>query len=242
MLIIPAIDLREGRCVRLVEGRLDQETIYSDDPVAMALSWQQQGAEYLHVVDLDGAFAGAPKNLAIIKNIIAAVDIPVEVGGGIRNLEAIEELLGSGASRVVLGTVAIRNPELVQEACQKFGEGIVVGIDAKNGKVAIQGWGITVEKTALELALEMKKLGVQRVLFTDIKRDGTLQGPNLEATGDLARKSGLKVIASGGVSVLEDLKELKKLEADGVDSVIMGKALYAGTIKLKDALALAEAK
>jgi phosphoribosylformimino-5-aminoimidazole carboxamide ribotide isomerase len=242
MLIIPAIDLREGRCVRLVEGRLDQETIYSDDPVAMALSWQQQGAEYLHVVDLDGAFAGAPKNLAIIKNIIAAVDIPVEVGGGIRNLEAIEELLGSGASRVVLGTVAIRNPELVQEACQKFGEGIVVGIDAKNGKVAIQGWGITVEKTALELALEMKKLGVQRVLFTDIKRDGTLQGPNLEATGDLARKSGLKVIASGGVSVLEDLKELKKLEVDGVDSVIMGKALYAGTIKLKDALALAEAK
>ena len=240
MLIIPAIDLREGRCVRLVEGLLDQETIYSDDPVAMALSWQQQGAKHLHVVDLDGAFAGAPKNLDIIKQIIAAVNIPVQVGGGIRDLEAIEDLFASGAARVILGTVAIRNPELVRESCLKFGENIVVGIDGKNGKVAIQGWGVTVEKTTLELALEMKELGVKRVLFTDIKRDGTLQGPNLEATGELARKSGLKVIASGGVSVLEDLSELKKLEADGVDSVIMGKALYAGTIKLKDALALTE--
>ena len=240
MLIIPAIDLREGRCVRLVEGRLDQETIYSDDPVAMGLSWQQQGAKHLHVVDLDGAFAGSPKNLAIIKQIIATLDIPVQVGGGIRNLEAIEELFASGASRVILGTAAIRNPELVQEACRKFGEGIVVGIDGKNGKVAIQGWGVTVEKTTLELALEMKEFGVKRVLFTDIKRDGTLQGPNLEATGELARKSGLKVIASGGVSVLDDLRELKKLEVDGVDSVIMGKALYAGTVKLQDALAVAE--
>ncbi|WP_066637137.1 1-(5-phosphoribosyl)-5-[(5-phosphoribosylamino)methylideneamino]imidazole-4-carboxamide isomerase [Desulfolucanica intricata] len=240
MLIIPAIDLREGRCVRLVEGRLDRETVYSDDPVAMARSWQEQGARWLHVVDLDGAFAGVPKNLEVIKKIVAAVDIPVQVGGGIRNVEAIETLFNIGVTRVILGTVAIQKPELVKEVCSKFDEGIIVGIDGRNGKVAIEGWGVTVEKTTLELALEMKSFGVKRVLFTDIRRDGTLRGPNLEATGELARRSGLKVIASGGVSSLEDLRALKKLEADGVESAIMGKALYAGTVKLKDALMIAE--
>jgi phosphoribosylformimino-5-aminoimidazole carboxamide ribotide isomerase len=239
MLVIPAIDLREGKCVRLVEGRLDQETVYSDDPVAMAALWQLKGAQMLHVVDLDGAFSGAPKNLDVIKEILAAVNIPVQVGGGIRNLRAVELLLEMGAARVILGTVAILKPELVAEACSKYGDAVLVGIDGRNGRVAIEGWGLTVEKGTIELAEEMKSLGIKRVVFTDIRRDGTLQGPNLEATGELASATGLKVIASGGVSTVEDLKSLKKLEPLGVDAVIMGKALYAGTVSISEALFIA---
>lgn len=239
MLIIPAIDLREGKCVRLVEGRLDQETVYSNDPVAMADHWQAQGARMLHLVDLDGAFSGAPKNLDVIREILTAVKIPVQVGGGIRNLDAVERLLEMGASRVILGTVAILEPHLVSEACRKYGEAVLVGIDGRNGRVAIEGWGLTVEKETVELAREMKDLGIKRVVFTDIRRDGTLQGPNLEATGELAKVTGLKVVASGGVSTADDLRALKKLEPLGVDSVIMGKALYAGTVTLSEALAIA---
>lgn len=239
MLIIPAIDLREGKCVRLVEGRLDQETVYSDDPVAMAALWQSQGARMLHVVDLDGAFSGAPKNLDVIREILAEVNIPVQIGGGIRNLDTVERLLELGAARVILGTVAILKPRLVSEACARYGEAVLVGIDGRNGRVAIEGWGVTVDKSTLELAREMKGLGVTRVVFTDIRRDGTLQGPNLEATGELARATGLKVVASGGVSTSDDLRSLKKLEPMGVDSVIMGKALYAGTVTMSEALAIA---
>lgn len=239
MLIIPAIDLREGKCVRLVEGRLDRETVYSDNPVAMAALWQEQGARMLHVVDLDGAFSGAPKNLDVIREILAAVNIPVQVGGGIRSLEAVERLLEMGAARVILGTVAILKPRLVSEACARYGEAVLVGIDGRNGRVAIEGWGVTVDKGTVELAREMKSLGVRRVVFTDIRRDGTLQGPNVEAIGELARETGLKVVASGGVSTADDLRALKELEPLGVDSVIMGKALYAGTVTLDEALAIA---
>ncbi|OPX88338.1 MAG: 1-(5-phosphoribosyl)-5-((5-phosphoribosylamino)methylideneamino) imidazole-4-carboxamide isomerase [Pelotomaculum sp. PtaB.Bin104] len=239
MLIIPAIDLRCGKCVRLVEGKLEQETIYSDDPVAMAVHWQEQGAKWLHVVDLDGAFAGSPKNLDVISAILAAVDMPVQVGGGIRSMEIISRLLDVGAARVILGTAAILKPEIVSEACDRYGDAILVGIDGRNGRVAIEGWGMTVDKSTLELAQDMQARGIQRVVFTDIRRDGTLQGPNLEATGELARTTGLKVVASGGVSNIDDLKEVKKLEPLGVDSVIMGKALYAGTVTLKEALAIA---
>ncbi|MGQ9557778.1 MAG: 1-(5-phosphoribosyl)-5-[(5-phosphoribosylamino)methylideneamino]imidazole-4-carboxamide isomerase [Desulfurispora sp.] len=239
MLVIPAIDLREGRCVRLVEGRLDAETVYSDDPVAMAAAWQAQGARWLHVVDLDGAFAGKPKNLEVIREIICSVQIPVQVGGGIREMGAIEELLALGAGRVILGTVAIYRPELVQEACRRFGERVLVGIDARDGKVAIEGWGVTAQKDALELALEMKKIGVSRIVFTDIWRDGKLVGPNLQAIADLARASGLKIIASGGVSTLEDIVAVKGLAPLGVEAVIVGKALYAGTVTLAQALAAA---
>jgi len=239
MLVIPAIDLREGKCVRLVEGRLDQETVYSDDPVAMAALWQKKGAQMLHVVDLDGAFSGAPKNLDVIKEILAAVNIPVQVGGGIRNMQAVELLLEIGAARVILGTVAILNPGLVSQACSKYGDAVLVGIDGRNGRVAIEGWGLTVEKGTIELAGEMKNLGIKRVVFTDIRRDGTLQGPNLEATGELARATGLKIIASGGVSTVDDLIALKKLEPLGVDAVIMGKALYAGTVSISEALSIA---
>lgn len=236
MLIIPAIDLREGRCVRLVEGNLDRETVYSNDPVAMAGHWQEEGARYLHVVDLDGAFSGAPKNLEVIKNILGAVNIPVQVGGGIRSLETIERLLDLGAARVILGTIAILKPDMVAEACARYGEAILVGIDSKGGRVAIEGWGATVDKRTVEVALEMKELGLTRVVFTDIRRDGTLKGPNVKATGDLARATGMKVTASGGVSTVDDLIAIKELEPLGVDSVIMGKALYAGTVTLKEAL------
>ncbi|HHW43971.1 MAG TPA: 1-(5-phosphoribosyl)-5-[(5-phosphoribosylamino)methylideneamino] imidazole-4-carboxamide isomerase, partial [Desulfotomaculum sp.] len=191
MLIIPAVDLRAGKCVRLVEGRLDRETVYSDDPVAVARLWEDQGARMLHVVDLDGAFTGSPKNWDIIRGILTAVRIPVQVGGGIRDMDVIDKLLGMGAARVVLGTVAIINPGLVAEACNRYGEAIAVGIDARNGKVAIEGWGVTAEKNTLELAAEMKNLGVVRVVFTDIWRDGTLQGPNLAAVEEVARATGL---------------------------------------------------
>ncbi len=240
MLIIPAIDLREGKCVRLVEGRLDQETVYSDEPAAMAALWQDQGARMLHVVDLDGAFSGSPKNIEVIKEILAAVDIPIQVGGGIRSMDTVESLLDLGAARVILGTAAILKPELVSEACARYGEAVLVGIDGRNGRVAIEGWGLIADKGTVELALEMKEQGVQRVVFTDVRRDGTLKGPNLEATGELARATGLKVIASGGVSTTGDLRSLKTMEHLGVDSVIMGKALYSGAVSLKEALAIAE--
>lgn len=238
MLLFPAIDLREGKCVRLVEGRLEQQTVYSDQPVDTAKHWQQQGAEYLHVVDLDGAFAGVPRNLAIIKEIVSALDIPVQVGGGIRDLKTIQLLLHCGVSRVILGTAAINNPDLVRSAVKQYQEKIVVGIDARDGKVAVQGWAVESVVSAEQLAQQMKQIGVQRIVFTDISRDGTLTGPNLEATGQLARATGLKVIASGGVSSLDDLRRLKQLVSDGVEGAIIGKALYDGKVDFKEALQL----
>jgi len=236
MLIIPAIDLREGKCVRLTEGRPDRETVYSNDPVAVASLWEAEGARWLHVVDLDGAFAGRPKNLDIVKKILAAVNIPVQVGGGIRDTGTIAELLAAGAKRVILSTVAIHNPGLVAEACAKYGEAIVVGIDVREGKVAIEGWGVTAEKSPLELAAEMKSFGVERIIFTDVSRDGTLQGPNLSAIREIAGATGMKVIAAGGISTAADLYPFFELEPSGVEAVIIGKALYAGTITLKEAL------
>ncbi|GAB6180248.1 1-(5-phosphoribosyl)-5-[(5-phosphoribosylamino) methylideneamino]imidazole-4-carboxamide isomerase [Desulfotomaculum defluvii] len=239
MILFPAIDLKDGQCVRLIEGRMDSATVYSNDPGSMAKLWQDQGAQFIHVVDLDGAFAGQPRNRQSIIQIVQSVQVPVQVGGGIRDLDTITDLLSLGVNRVILGSAAILNPSLIAKACQKYGERVLVGIDAKDGLVAIQGWGETVEKTALELALEMKEVGIQRIVFTDIRRDGKLTGPNLAATGELARDSGLRVIASGGVSSLEDIRQLKKLEPQGVEGAIMGKALYTGAIKLPEALAIA---
>jgi len=240
MIIIPAIDLREGKCVRLVEGRVDRETIYSDNPVAMAHLWESQGARWMHVVDLDGAFAGRLKNLEIIKEIIASVNIPVQVGGGIREMGIIEELLGIGARRVILGTAAIINPDLVAGACAEYGEAIAVSIDARDGKVAIEGWGVTAEKDALELAGEVKKMGIKRLIFTDICRDGTLKGPNLTAVERVAKTTGLKIIAAGGICTVDDVLAFLGMEPTGIEAVIIGKALYAGSITLKDALAITE--
>lgn len=236
MIIYPAIDIRGGKCVRLIEGRLDQETVYSDDPVGMAQHWERLGAEWLHLVDLDGAFSGQLQNLAIIQDIVRAVKIPVQLGGGIRTMNTIEMLLKTGVSRVILGTAAVSDLSLVAEAAKKFEESVMVGIDSKNGFVAIQGWEEPVDKTYLDLGREIKDLGIKRVVFTDIRRDGTLQGPNIEAAEKLAKESGLRVIVSGGVSSLEDICKVKHLELSGLEGVIIGKALYAETIDLREAI------
>lgn len=240
MRILPAIDLRAGKCVRLVEGKIENETIFSDDPVAVAQSWQQLGAQMLHLVDLDGAFAGRPHNLDVIKEIVRTVKIPVQLGGGIRTMETIAELLEMGIQRVVLGTVAINKPDLVAKACARYGDRIVVGIDAKDGQVAIEGWEATVGKTTLELAKEMEQVGVKRIVFTDVRRDGTLRGPNVESIRDLAQNSSMAIVASGGIASLADIKAIKELESLGVDELIVGKALYTGAVSLDDVLAIAK--
>ena len=237
MILFPAIDIRNGRCVRLTEGKFECETVFAEDPAEMAVRWADAGAEYLHVVDLDGALAGQSSNTEVIKRILAKVKMPVQVGGGIRTLANIENMLALGVTRVILGSVAVRNPELVREACQKFPGQVVVGIDAKNGEVAVEGWGIGGGIGAIELAKKMAAVGVEHIIFTDISRDGMLSGVNVEATAELAKASGVKVIASGGVSSLADLKALQVHEADGIEGCIIGKAIYTGALDLKEALA-----
>ncbi|WP_338818080.1 1-(5-phosphoribosyl)-5-[(5-phosphoribosylamino)methylideneamino] imidazole-4-carboxamide isomerase [Moorella thermoacetica] len=239
MLVMPAIDLREGRCVRLYQGRIEAETVYSTDPVAVARGWVERGARWLHVVDLDGAFAGRPRNLEVIAAIIRAAGVPVQVGGGIRSLESLAGVLAAGASRVVLGTVAITNPEVVATAVERYGERVVVGIDSLDGQVAIEGWEATVARGAVEFARQMASLGVTRAVFTDIGRDGTLQGPNIAATREMAHSGGLKIIASGGIASLDDLRKLKELAAEGVEGAILGRSLYNGNFTLEEALAVA---
>ncbi|AMV73568.1 1-(5-phosphoribosyl)-5-[(5-phosphoribosylamino) methylideneamino]imidazole-4-carboxamide isomerase [Desulfuromonas carbonis] len=240
MLVIPAIDLKEGRCVRLEQGLMEKDTVYSDDPGAQARSWQDQGGELLHIVDLDGAFAGVPKNKAAIAAIVKAISIPTELGGGIRDLATIEAYLDLGIDRVILGTVAKENPALVAEACRKFPGHIVVGIDAKDGLVAVRGWAEVTAKKATDLAREMEGLGVSAIIYTDIARDGMLQGPNLEATGALAEAISIPVIASGGVSSLQDIRNLLAIEAKGVAGVITGKAIYTGSLDLREAVRIAK--
>ncbi len=239
MQILPAIDLKNGMCVRLLQGKKDRETIYSDDPARMALRWQGEGADYLHLVDLDGAFEGTSKNVEAIRSIVEATNIPAELGGGIRDMGAITKLLSLGLDRVILGTVAVTDPDLVRGAIERFGpQKIVVGIDASKGNVAVKGWEEISEVPALELTLKMKKFGVERIIYTDISKDGMMVGPNIAATKQLAQQSGLKVIASGGVSTLEDVRNVAALEPFGIDGMIIGKALYEGAINLKEALAL----
>ena len=238
MIIIPAIDLKEGRCVRLEQGLMEKDTVYSDDPAAQAKTWQDQGGELLHIVDLDGAFAGVPKNKDAIEAIVAAIDIPTELGGGIRDLETIEAYLELGVGRVILGTVAKENPSLVEEACRLFPGRIVVGIDAKDGLVAVRGWADVTEKQASELAREMEGFGVEAIIYTDIARDGMMQGPNIEATKALAESISIPVIASGGVSSLRDIRQLLSIEASGVNGVITGKAIYTGALDLREAVEL----
>lgn len=237
MLILPAIDLKGGRCVRLLRGEAASEKIYGDDPVAIARSFAAAGAAWLHIVDLDAAFSGSTGNRAMIRKIIAAVEIPVQIGGGLRGLHQIGAMLDAGARRVVIGTAAVSKPELVEEALTQFGaEAIAVGIDARDGRVATRGWTDTSEIEAIPFAQHMHSLGVRWAVYTDIARDGALQGPNLEATAALARQSGLRVIAAGGVARLEDLVALRDLEKDGVAGVIVGKALYEGRFTLAQAL------
>lgn len=239
MIIYPAIDLRNGKCVRLTKGSFDAETVFSDNPAEMAARWEAQGAEYLHVVDLDGAVAGESKNLKSIQAILETVKIPVQVGGGIRSMENIDKMLSIGVSRVILGSIAVKNPELVRQACLKYGDRIVVGIDAKEGMAAVEGWEEKSDASAVNLACQMVKQGVKTIIFTDISKDGTLSGVNVQATAELAQKSGADVIASGGVSSLDDIRQLMQREKDGIKGCIVGKAIYTNNINLEEAIKMA---
>ncbi|HHZ18893.1 MAG TPA: 1-(5-phosphoribosyl)-5-[(5-phosphoribosylamino)methylideneamino]imidazole-4-carboxamide isomerase [Firmicutes bacterium] len=236
MIVIPAIDLLGGRCVRLQQGDYQRETVYDSDPLAVARRWAETGAGRLHLVDLDGAKEGRPVHMATVTAIARQLTIPVEIGGGIRDLATITAYLEAGVRWVILGSVAVEKPELVAEACQKFPGQIVVGIDARAGRVATRGWLEESSVDAVELGKRMGALGVQEIIYTDIARDGMLSGPNIPALEEMARQTGLSVIASGGVSSLQDLIELKKLEGIGVRGAIVGKALYDGRLDLAEAL------
>jgi phosphoribosylformimino-5-aminoimidazole carboxamide ribotide isomerase len=237
MIVIPAIDLKGGKCVRLLQGRAEDETVYSDDPAATALRWQGLGAELIHIVDLDGAFTGEQKNIEAIKAIRKAVKISLELGGGIRDIERIEMLVGIGIERVILGTVAAEKPELVKEAAGKFPGKVLAGIDAKDGKVAVKGWTEVTGHEASAFAKEMESRGAAGIIYTDISRDGMLTGPNIEATANIVKSVGIPVIASGGVSSIDDIRDL--LGIDGLWGTITGKAIYSGSLDLKEAIELA---
>lgn len=239
MIIIPAVDIKNGKCVRLVQGRMKDETIFSDKPEAMALKWARLGAQLIHVIDLDGAFAKRPRNMDSIRKILQAVDVPIQLGGGIRNRKTVHMYIEMGVKRVIIGTEAIKNPMFVKQVCQAYPNRIVVGIDARNGRVAIDGWTQTTQMGAIELAQQFEDCGVAAINFTDISRDGMQTGPNLEATRRLAEAVSIPVVASGGISSIEDLKNVLALEAVGVVGVIIGKALYSGRLDLKEALDLA---
>ncbi|WP_110956009.1 1-(5-phosphoribosyl)-5-[(5-phosphoribosylamino)methylideneamino]imidazole-4-carboxamide isomerase [Anaerosinus massiliensis] len=240
MIIFPAIDIRDGKCVRLTEGRFDQETIFADDPTVMAKKWAMLGAEFLHIVDLDGAVAKKSVNLPAIQAILENVQIPIQLGGGIRTMQDIENVLKLGVNRVILGSVAVQNPALVKEACEKFQDKVVVGIDARDGVVAVDGWAVSGGIEAEKLAKKMAAVGVTRIVYTDISRDGTLRGVNTEETANVAKISGVKVIASGGVRSIQDILDLKKVESDGVEGVIVGKAIYTNSLDLREALKVAK--
>ena len=236
MQIIPAIDLLEGNCVRLNQGNYNQVTKFSNDPVKQALSWQEQGARRLHLVDLDGAKTGLPINDASIRKITAALEIPIQLGGGVRSIERAEELLNYGLDRVILGTIAIEEPTLVTTLAKRHPGKIILGIDAKKGKVATRGWINQSNIQATDLARSFIDTGISAIISTDISKDGTLEGPNLEALEDMAHASSVPVIASGGISSISDLISLLALESEGINGVIIGRALYDGTVDLNEAL------
>jgi phosphoribosylformimino-5-aminoimidazole carboxamide ribotide isomerase len=238
MILFPAIDLKDGACVRLVQGEMEAATVFNTDPAAQARSFVAAGCEWIHVVDLNGAFAGRPVNAQAVAAIVSAAPVPVQLGGGIRDMATISQWLDQGVRRVILGTVALRDPALVKEACRRFPGRIAVGIDARGGRVAVEGWAETSDVTARDLALKFEDAGVAAIIYTDIDRDGLLQGPNVEATAALAQALTTPVIASGGVSSLEDLKAIKARASSGIAGVISGRALYDGRIDLTAALAL----
>jgi len=232
MLLIPAIDLKDGQCVRLKQGDMDQATIFSEDPAAMARKWVDLGARRLHLVDLNGAFAGKPKNLDAIEAILDEVgeEIPVQLGGGIRSLETIEKYLDAGLSYVIIGTAAVKDPGFLQDACSAFAGSIIVGLDAKDGKVATDGWSKLTGHEVLDLAKKFEDYGVESIVYTDIGRDGMLQGINIDATVKLAQAVGIPVIASGGLSNIADIEKLCEVEGQGVEGVICGRAIYSGDL------------
>jgi phosphoribosylformimino-5-aminoimidazole carboxamide ribotide isomerase len=240
VILYPAIDLKDGKCVRLLRGEMSTATVFNDDPAAQARAFAAVGCRFLHVVDLDGAFAGKPVNARAIETIVVAAGVPVQLGGGIRDRAAIDAWLDRGVARVVLGTVALRDPALVKTACAAHPGRIAVGIDARAGMVAVAGWAETSSVRALDLALKFEDAGVAAIIYTDIERDGALGGANVEATAALARRLTTKVIASGGVASLDDLRALKAREKDGIAGVICGRALYDGRIDLRAALVVVE--
>ncbi|MCH8090552.1 MAG: 1-(5-phosphoribosyl)-5-[(5-phosphoribosylamino)methylideneamino]imidazole-4-carboxamide isomerase [Chloroflexi bacterium] len=233
MEVIPAIDLKDGRCVRLYQGDFTRESVYSDDPAAVARRWEEEGAVRLHVVDLDGAAEGRPRNAPLIEGIVKAVEMPVQVGGGIRSLQTLAEYLDMGVQRVVLGTSAVEDADLVEEACRRYGEAVVIGVDARDGYVATSGWTRGTRVLAVKLVAEMEGLGARRFIYTDIARDGTLTGPNLDGVAHILSLASVPVIASGGISSIEHLVELQGL---GVEGAIVGRALYTGDVDLGRAI------
>lgn len=235
MIIFPAIDLKDGNCVRLYKGEMEKATVFSDSPATQAKQFEDEGAQWIHVVDLNGAFEGKPVNLEAVKSIIKAVKVPLQLGGGIRNIETIEAWLDAGISRVILGTVALKNPELVKEACKKFPGRIAVGIDGKNGFVATEGWAEDSEISVIELAQKFENAGVACIIFTEISRDGAMQGADVAATKKLAESVNIPVIASGGVSNLDDLRQIKAVESAGIIGVISGRAIYEKAFTIKQA-------
>jgi phosphoribosylformimino-5-aminoimidazole carboxamide ribotide isomerase len=242
MLLIPAIDLKNGQCVRLKQGVMDDATVFSDNPVEVALHWRDQGARRLHLVDLDGAFAGKPKNLSVIRNILAEVgdDMPVQLGGGIRDLDTIEAYLDMGLKYVIIGTAAVKNPGFLHDACDAFPGQVIVGLDAKDGMVAIDGWAKVTSHNVIDMAKRFEDYGVASVIYTDIGRDGMMNGVNVEATVKLAQALTIPVIASGGLTNLDDVKKLCEVEHEGIEGAITGRAIYEGSIKFDEAQALAD--
>lgn len=238
MIVYPAIDLKGGQCVRLLQGRMEDATVYGTDPAAMAQKWAGMGAQWLHVVDLDGAFAGNSANLEAVRAIVGSLSIPVQLGGGIRSLAQIQTLLEEvGVERVILGTAALENPDLLEQALAKYGQRIAVGIDAKGGKVAVRGWADVSGEDAVAMGKRMHGMGVRTVIYTDIARDGMMTGPNFEETERMIRDTGLDIIVSGGVAALEDVAHSRAMGAAGV---ILGKSIYSGAIQLPEALSLEE--
>jgi phosphoribosylformimino-5-aminoimidazole carboxamide ribotide isomerase len=239
MRVIPAIDLKGGKCVRLLRGDMSAETVYSDDPIAVGRRWVDEGATYLHVVDLDGAVRGTPVNGEMIARLCAALPIPIEVGGGVRTVERAGALIDMGVDTVIFGTAALREPQVVAEACARYPGRIAVGIDVRDGRVAVEGWVETSEVTAADLGRDAQRYGAARIIYTDISRDGTQRGVNVAATRALAQQLSVPVAASGGVGSLADIEALLPCERDGVDAVIVGRALYTGAVKLSEALRMA---
>lgn len=238
MILFPAIDLKDGQCVRLVHGLMDRATVFNDDPAAQARAFEDAGFGYIHLVDLNGAFEGRPVNADAVENILGAVKVPAQLGGGIRDLATIEMWLTKGIARVIIGTAAVKNPDLVVEACKKFPGRIAVGLDAKGGRVATEGWADVSDLTVLDMARRFEDAGVAAIIYTDIDRDGAMQGLNIEATVKLANEISIPVIASGGLSSIEDLKKLIDANCPGIEGVISGRALYDGRLDPKEALAL----
>lgn len=241
MLIIPAIDLKDGKCVRLRQGRMDDSTVFSDNPVDMAAKWVDAGCRRLHLVDLNGAFAGKPVNGEIVQEIAKAYpDLPIQIGGGIRSSEIIESYLAAGVSQVIIGTKAVKEPEFVTEMCKAFPGHIIVGLDAQDGRVAIDGWAEVTDVMAVDLAKRFRDDGVSSIVYTDISRDGMMQGVNVEATVDLAQQGGIPVIASGGVTNIDDIRALAQVADKGIFGAITGRAIYEGTLDVAEAQALSD--